>query len=116
METWGGLFGIPRPTDENPNASLKFWARANQAISDQAKSLGSNRYLQVNFDRMCHKPDRVIDEIITFLGVNIDESTYQKARNLPKIPSSMGRHKTQDLSQFDKEDLATVESFGFTVE
>jgi hypothetical protein len=116
LRAWGALFGIPLTDYEIPRASLKFWAKANQAVADLGRSLGPDQYLRVNFDLLCLKPEQVIDEIIAFLELDIDKTTYQTAIKLPKIPASLGRYKTHDLSQLDPNDLTQVESFGFTVE
>jgi hypothetical protein len=118
LRAWGELFGIPRPEDkqELPRAALKFWARANQAAADIGNSLGTAHYLQVNFDLLCQNPVPIINDIISFLELNIDQSTYQQALELPQLPSSLGRYKKHDLSQFDSEDIETLKSFGFAVE
>jgi len=116
LRTWGDLFGIPEPSKDFPSASLKFWARANQAVEKLGESLGVNQYLQINYDLLCQKPDQIINELITFLNIDVDKPTYQAALKLPKIPPSLGRYKKEDLSQFDMDDLNVVKSFGFTVE
>jgi len=115
LRTWGKLFGIPPTENENPRASLKFWAKANLAVADLGQSLGPEQYIQINFDLLCQEPKRVIDELITFLDLDIDESTYQAALELPQMPPSQGRYKKHALSQFDSKDLDVVKSFGFTV-
>ncbi|MCJ7734700.1 MAG: sulfotransferase [Anaerolineales bacterium] len=116
LKTWGMLFGIPQPEIEHPRESLKFWARANQAVAEVGESLGANQYLQINYDLLCQKPQQIIDELITFLNLDVDMPTYKAVLKLPIIPPSMGRYKKEDLSQLDSEDLTVVESFGFTVE
>jgi len=116
LRAWGELFGIPLTENDLPRASLKFWAKANQALANLGQSLGPDQYLQVNFDLLCLKPEQVIDKIINFLELDIDKTTHQAAIQLPKIPPSQGRYKMHDLSQLDSNDLTTVESFGFTVE
>jgi len=116
LRAWGELFGIPLIENELPRASLKFWAKANQAAADMGQTLGPDRYLQVNFDLLCQEPEQIIDKIIAFLDLDIDQKTYQAAIKLPKIPSSQGRYKMHDLSELDSNDLRIVESFGFTVE
>jgi len=116
LRAWGELFGISLIENELPRASLKFWAKANQAAADLGQSLGSDQYLQVNFDLLCQEPEQEIDKIIAFLELDIDPVAYQAAIKLPKIPPSQGRYKMHDLSQLDSNDLSKVESFGFTVE
>jgi len=116
LKNWGEIFGISQTETKHPRASLKFWARANQAVADLGEVLGPDQYLQINFDLLCQEPKLVIDELINFLKLDIDKTTYQEALKFPKIPPSQGRYKKQDLSQFDSNDLEVVRSFGFTVE
>ena len=118
LRAWGDLFGIPTPISEEeiPRASLKFWALANKSVADLGKSLGSNRYIQIKFDTLCKNPGKIIDDIISFLEIDIDPEVYQAVLTLPKIPKTLGRYKSHDLSQFDPEDLEIVESFGFSLD
>jgi len=115
LKTWGELFGIPLIENELPRASLKFWVRANQAVAELGQSLGPDQYMRINFDLLCQNPKLVIDELIAFLNLDIDEIRYRAALDRPKTPPSQGRYKKHDLSQFDSNDLDVVESFGFTV-
>ena len=103
LRAWGDLFGIPTPISEEeiPRASLKFWALANKSVADLGKSLGSNRYIQIKFDTLCKNPGKIIDDIISFLEIDIDPEVYQAVLTLPKIPKTLGRYKSHDLSQFD---------------
>jgi len=118
LRAWGNLFGIPTPnnSEEIPRVSLKFWARANKSVADLGKSLGSDRYIQIKFDTLCKNPGKIINDIISFLEIDIDPDTYQAALTLPKIPETLGRYKLHDLSQFDPEDLEIVKSFGFSLD
>ena len=118
LRAWGDLFGIPTPTsdEEIPRASLKFWAKTNKSVAELGKSLGSKRYIQINFDTLCKTPGKIINDLISFLEIDIDQDTYQAALAIPKIPKTLGRYKSHDLSQFDPEDLEIVKSFGFSLD
>jgi hypothetical protein len=118
FRAYGGIFSVSYPdnTEEIPRASLQYWTRANESVARIGESLGSNHYLRVNFDLLCTEPERTVDDIITFLGIEVDLETRQKAYKLPRIPSSLGRYKDHDLSQFDPGDLDIVRSFGFSLE
>ena len=116
LKTWGELYGITQTENIDPRASLKFWARANQTIADLGDVLGPDQYLLINFDLLCQTPELVIDELISFLELDIDKTIYQAALKFPKTPPSQGRYKKHDLSQFDSNDLEVVKLFGFTVE
>jgi hypothetical protein len=116
LRAWGMLFDIPHPEKELPESSLKFWARANGAVAEVGRKLGGGKYLQINFDRLCQEPAQIINDIIAFLGIDVEEEIYQAAKNLPKIPPSLGRYKEYDISQLDPEDLVVLKEFGFTIE
>jgi hypothetical protein len=115
---WGNLFNIPTPEKEAdfPRASLKFWARVNNMVAEIGNNLGKDHYLQINYDKLCLQPNTSIGKIIEFLELDIDQDTIIAAQKLPRIPSSLGRYKNQDLNQFDPEDLAFVNKFGFNID
>lgn len=114
---WGPFFGVQSPTSrsEIPVASLKFWLKANEKVFSAGKELGDDRFLVIDFDKLCLSPRFEIDKLVSFLGVKIDKNLYEEAIRLPKTPSSKGRYKSHDLSQFDKDDLKMVSEFGFSV-
>ena len=118
LKAWGNLFNIPTPKTEAdfPRASLKFWAKVNNMVADIGNTLGKGQYLRINYDQLCLKPHKSIGDIISFLDLDIDQDTLTIAQTLPRIPSSLGRYKNQDLNQFDPEDLAMVDKFGFKTE
>ncbi len=118
LKAWGNLFNIQTPETEVdfPRASLKFWARANNMVAEIGNTLGKGQYLQINYDQLCLQPNTSIGEIINFLDLDIDQDTIIAAQKLPRIPSSLGRYKNQDLNQFDPEDLAIVNKFGFNID
>ena len=116
LRAWGALFDIPYPEKELPSSSLKFWNKANKSVADIGKRLGDEKYLRINFDQLCQKPDQVINDIIAFLEIDVKEEIYLSALELPKIPPSLGRYKDHDISQLDPEDLAVLNEFGFSIE
>ena len=116
LRAWGALFDIPHPEKELPESSLKFWAKANRSVAEIGKRLGSGKYMQIKFDRLCQEPAQTIDDIIAFLGIDVNEDIYQAAIELPKIPHSLGRYREHDISQLDPDDLAVLKDFGFTIE
>ena len=117
LRTWGKIFNIPFSdlNTNQPRASLKYWAKVNKMVADIGNSLGEEKYLQVNFDQLCHQPDQIISELVLFLDLDIDQETRLAAQKLPRIPDSIGRYKNHDLNQFDPEDLTIVKTFGFII-
>lgn len=117
MKNWGGLFfpDWKYNSDPSPADSLRFWISANKYIVDFGKSLGSDHYLQVNFDHLCSEPALVTNQIIDFLGINVDQKKLSMLSELPKPQATMGRYKDHDLSIFPDNDIQEVRRFGFQV-
>lgn len=111
-QRWGRYFDVNCNAMPLPKASILFWARANNyAIKTATKCLG-DRFLLLNFDRLCQDPYESIKKIAEFLRVEVN------ADNLGQIishPSSIGRHKVSDCSIFDESDYEVVRLLGFDV-
>ncbi len=115
---WGNLFGVPQPMTEYdlPAAALSYWVRASRQAAKEGQALGEDQFLIVNFDRLCHQPEVVLQELVSFLEIDPDPKIFNKAVNLPHIPESMGRYQEHSLSQFLEEDLAAVRDFGYPID
>ncbi len=72
------------------------------------------RFLIVNFDRLCLHTQIQIKRIINFLKIS-ENINVEKLINLIKIPKSIGRYKKYNLSMFSKEQIKAVEDFGFKI-
>ena len=115
---WGPLFGVqlPRNRSDLPKASLKYWILANRRAIKIGENLGSDKFLLINFDKLCITPKLEIKRIQSFLNSNPDSKCLEQVFNLPKKPKSLGRYRNENLRQFDSTDLDTVKSFGYSLE
>ena len=115
LYNWGDLFGIDIPEKEEdvPAASFRYWTEVNKKVLAFGEQLGNERFLQVNFDRLCEAPEEGIMRIADFLKVNIPEDVMKKAFKLPVLPESKGRYKDYPLDGFSPEDLDYLEKMGF---
>lgn len=113
VKFWRNIFNISN-TDIKTNIhyiSLKYWVYVHKKILEIQKILGKERFLLINFDKMCIKPNKWLKIICKFVGV----STRCKVglKYLIEKPSSIGRYKSEDLSIFDPADVDFVKQMGF---
>ena len=102
---------------EMPYAALDYWIRANVAAIDAGKRLLGDRFMVLNFEQLCTQPETEIDRMIAFMGRDdVDAAQRSALAALPKLPSSAGRYKENDLSVFTQDQLDIVRSFGCTVD
>jgi len=118
LYNWGPLYGVQRPAScsKEPSLSLKYWIKANEKVLNIGKQIGNDRFLVINFDELCLAPELEILRLLTFLDIEVDESIYEETLRLPKTPNSVGRYRSQDIGQFDENDLSLLSKFGFSVE
>lgn len=118
LYNWGPLYGVQIPDfpSQEPSMSFKYWIKANERVLDLGKQLGNDRLLVINFDNLCISPEAEIRKLVTFLGIEVNGNLFEQALCLPKISSSTGRYKSQDLGIFDKDDVRLLTKFGFSVE
>jgi hypothetical protein len=115
---WGPIFGVKRPTisSQIPSAALKYWIRANHHMLKVGEKLGRNKFLKINFEKLCYSPESEIKKMIDFLNINPENEVYQRALNLPQLPKSMARYRNYDLNQFESNDLNILSEFGYAID
>ena len=110
---WGSRI-LGRPIDPlSPADSLAYWCAVHRRVSE-IEVQQSKRFLMLDYDAFCEAPEKVLDQIMTFLGVDDFLFTNDWIEAYVK-PTSVNRHKGQDLSIFSASDLAYVESLGFEI-
>lgn len=114
---WGRIFGLTlNAVTPLPKLSLQYWIKANERAINLAKELLKERFLLINFDRLCLSPEREIRSLIDFLGIDIKDVQIDDLARIPKIPSSMGRYVKHDISIFTDQEISAVEKLGFEVQ
>lgn len=115
---WGTMFGIA-PHDATiplPRRSLKYWNEANKRAITLGQKLLKERFLVINFDKLCMNPGREIKLLLDFLGLDVKCVNMDELERLPRFPESAGRYKNYDLSIFDKDEIEAVRELGFVVD
>ncbi|MAJ46845.1 MAG: hypothetical protein CBC35_06000 [Planctomycetes bacterium TMED75] len=110
VEVWGPTaLGEPNlPID--PVASLRYWCLVHRRILD-VRTQHPDRVQIVSFDQFCTEPERVLRKIFDFCGITPGPQLIERGITGVKPPASIGRHRNEDCTIFDPEDLAFAESF-----
>ncbi|MEJ2282661.1 MAG: sulfotransferase [Desulfobacterales bacterium] len=116
LYNWGPFFDLklPQSKSDEPAASLKFWIKSNRRVFQSGEKLGDQKFLVVNFDRLCLTPKTEIQKIVSFLNIEPDAETLEILNRIPQKPKSLGRYRTHDIRQFDPADLTALEGMGFS--
>jgi hypothetical protein len=115
VNVWGPTVLEEPGLEINPVASLRYWCLVHRRIADLQKK-HPDRVLIVSFDQLCHDPGFVFPHLFEFAEIEPTKELMERASAGVKAPSSIGRHLNEDLSVFDPDDLAFVDSFMATIE
>lgn len=117
LYNWGPILGLqlPRSGSDEPAASLKYWIKSNRRVMQVGQKLGDQKFLAVNFDRLCLSPKTEVEKIVSFLNIAPSAENLAAVYRIPKIPKSLGRYRKQDISQFDPADLNALNDLGFSL-
>jgi hypothetical protein len=114
VKFWGWMY-LSKSDFTNINyASLKYWVIIHKKIIEIGEKLGPERFLLINFDKMCAKPNKWLKKLCKFL--NISTKCRIGLKYLIDPPSdSIGKFRKHDISIFDPEDIAYVKKLGFDI-
>jgi glycosyltransferase involved in cell wall biosynthesis len=110
LSLWGERFGVPPVGGgADPAAALRFWAAANRWAIAEATRLFGERFLLVDYDRLCADPRREVERLVAFAGAPRPDLDA-----LAELPDDRARsHRAVDLSVFDPRDVADLAEFGY---
>jgi hypothetical protein len=111
LRLWGESF-LGRPVADTPADSLAYWVAAHRRI-DRIAADHPGRVKLLNYDALCQDPEANLPELLAFAGVDPDRATLDRLTPLIAPPESIGRHRAQDTSGFDPDDVAYVRQLGF---
>jgi hypothetical protein len=117
LYNWGPTLGLelPKSRSDEPATSLKYWLKSNRRVMEIGEKLGDQKFLVVNFDRLCLSPKSEIQKILSFLNIKRAAENLATVYRIPKIPKSLGRYRAQNISQFDPTDLSELNDLGFSM-
>ena len=91
-------------------ASLRYWCLVHKRILEVRERF-PDRVRILSFDQFCLEPERVLPELFEFCAIRHTPDLIQRGIAGVKPPASIGRHRNEDCTIFDPEDLAFAESF-----
>ena len=111
LKFWGSQF-LGADYEISPYYSLRYWHTVHQHVIAIGESMGP-RFLLFNNDDFCLNPTNSIDNLLSFLEVDVSDTQISNLLNLVRIPKSIGRFKKYSLEIFDPSDIKFVEELGF---
>ncbi len=110
---WGPSFlGLEEITEVSPRLSLKYWHAVHRLALDHRRKLG-NRFLLLNYDRLCMDPEAGLGSLLHFLEAEPARSTVNGLLASIRPPESVGRFRQHPPSDFDLNDIAFARELGF---
>lgn len=112
LQLWGPSFlGLER-IDASPRLSLKYWRAVHRLVLERGWRLG-DRFLLLNYDRLCADPEEGLDTLLRFLGAEPARAARDRLLAWIRPPQSMGRFRRHPSSGLDPDDVAFVRDLGF---
>jgi hypothetical protein len=77
-----------------PRAALSYWVKANQKAIAIGKELGEEKFLLINFDKLCATPKPEVDGLLRFLGIDngrVDRAQLYSLSKRRNQPDATGR-------------------------
>ena len=113
LHRWGERI-LGRTVSDAPHDALAYWVAAHRRLGGISAMMG-NRFLMLNYDRLCTDPDRELPVLLQFAGVD-PKPVLERLGSMIRPPESIGRHREQGLHIFDPADVDYVRSLGFDVD
>lgn len=112
LHLWGPSFlGVDR-IEASPRLSLKYWREVHRRVLVAGKPLG-DRFLMLNYDRLCADPEEGLGLFLRFLGAETTSATRDGFLASIRPPESLGRFRQHSPTDFDPDDVAFARSLGF---
>ncbi|QLC22507.1 sulfotransferase [Parasphingopyxis sp. CP4] len=112
VQTWGEYLLDRRPVLVDTRDTLKYWCRVHKRTLLKATVL-NERFLLLDYDRLCGSPHREISRLGDFLNVKCTSNEIDELAANITAPKSIGRFRQFGLADFDEQDVAYVASQGF---
>ncbi|MEQ8763924.1 MAG: sulfotransferase [Planctomycetota bacterium] len=114
LHNWGRHFGVEVRGTSTPAANLAYWVAATQRATELGRELLGDRFLKLDFDRLCRQPELELASLTSFLGKS--DVPASDLTHFIRPPSSMGRYRQHDWRSFDPALIDAVREQGFEVD
>ncbi len=117
IRNWGKYICEISIVDEflNEITMLDYWICANKRAIDIGTNILNNRFLVLNYDKICQKKSTELQKLVDFLKIDSKSNIINNFLSAIKI-TSIGRYKMHDISIFSNQQIETVREFGFDVD
>jgi hypothetical protein len=112
LRLWGPPFLGLESLDPSPRLALKYWREVHRRVLEAGKELG-DRFLMLDYDRLCREPEEGLDAFLRFLGARPEAETRARLLASIRVPESAGRYRRHPRGDFDAEDVAFARDLGF---
>lgn len=109
---WSERFNIDVEGLPLPRAALQYWIAANKLAIADGRRYPSD-FLLINFNQLCASPNKIIEELVSFLGIDVESIDIQGLSSLVIPPNTLDRFKKQSLAVFSEKELRAVSDLGF---
>lgn len=100
LKNWGFLFGLEYGQNlsktEIARRQFEFWYRTNVFVSKYFDY--KEKFYLLNFDKLCVQPEKEIERLLIFLGLDYNSEKISQLSKIPRMPESKGRYKMHDCS------------------
>jgi len=111
-EFWSEQLLGRQHTKPAAEASLSYWCAAHRRILEVTQNMGE-RFLLVNYDQLCLKPEQELPRLLRFLGN--EQVDLESIIKLIKPPKSIGRHKQHPPLDISERDLNLLKQLGYSI-
>jgi Sulfotransferase family len=111
---WGDLM-LDGDTEPTPANALRYWVASHKRMQGFRKRMGHRLHF-LSFDKLCTDPEGELEALREFAAIQISKKELAELAQTVSLPSTSGRFRQQDLSQFDPADIEFVQQMGFEVE
>lgn len=115
LHLWGPSFLGIEHVDASPRLALKYWCAVHRRVLERGQRLG-DRFLLLNYDRLCAAPAEGLDAFLRFLEVEPARETRDRLLASICPPRSMGRFRQYPPSDLDPDDVAFARDLGFATD
>ena len=117
LYNWGYIWRIDQERiKHNPRwASLEYWIQANRHAINIGRTMGSRRFMILNFDHLCESPLDELFRLFSFLEVDTAGIAMDHYSGKISIPKTIGRYRQFDSSVFEKRQMDCVREMNFSV-
>jgi hypothetical protein len=77
--------------------------------------MGENRFLLLNYDRLCASPDDELSRLFSFIEVEPTDIDLEHFSRKIIAPKSIGRYRLFDSNVFEERQIDVVREMGFCV-